>query len=82
MTDTVTEKKTRNVVRDAACPKCGKLFYKHALRMHEPWCKTDKAGASTAPEGARAPSRSARRVPTPAAAAPVAPAPAKSDYWL
>jgi hypothetical protein len=33
------DKPKRNVVRDTACPSCGKLFYKHAVRIHTPFCK-------------------------------------------
>jgi hypothetical protein len=54
-----SDKPKRNVVRDTACPTCGKLFYKHAVRIHSPFCKGKNAlpavaGASSA-ESASAP---------------------------
>jgi hypothetical protein len=74
-----TAKKPRNVKRDTPCPKCGKLFVKNALRMHEPWCgiKSTPGGAGKA-EGGRTPSAGEQRSAPPA---PQGTTPAKST-WL
>jgi hypothetical protein len=81
----MSEKKPRNVLRDTKCPKCGKLFFKHALRVHTPFCKgkTDTAGAAplSAPTQPKRRAAEPQLAPAAAPAAPVTETPAKSGSW-
>jgi len=75
----MTDKPKRNVIRDTACPSCGKLFYKHAVRVHAPFCK-GKAANTTGGGAAGAPSLTT----APAATSPTnkapAPGPARASW--
>jgi len=75
----VSDKPKRNVVRDTPCPTCGQLFFKHAVRIHTPFCK-GKRETSTDAAAVSPPGRATAPAGFPAAA-PAA-SRAKSDDWV